>query len=349
MPIDVFSRVKDGELSIINESNNYCNLRFNGKKKYNKFVINRLWKNKTTNEDIFKELLERSQNYNDCYWCSFGYTGSGKTFTTMGILKLLFDHYLKTPISIDFSAYQIYNEKVYDIMCNNSQVKIWKTNNLELDNLKRVKVVHSNSILETISLLRTHNKTEMNDQSSRSHAFFKINVGNKTLTLVDMAGQENGNTNMKNEGTKINLNMLVVKECIRSFHNNKPFIPFRRCLLTLALKPIFYSNCYTAFICTISCNHDEYYQMDSIRFASALYKPYDNTDDKQFNELFNDYTKYLEDMAQFTFTEHAQWKKMKFGYFNGYNKVNKLINHKLYKITEFNKKFDKYKDKLPKI
>ena len=77
--------------------------------------------------------------------------------------------------------------------------------------------------------------------------------------------------------------MLVVKECIRSVHSNKPFIPFRRCLLTLALKPIFFGNCYTAFICTVSCNHNEYYQMDSIRFASALYKPYDNTDDKVCN------------------------------------------------------------------
>ena len=92
-----------------------------------------------------------------------------------------------------------------------------------------------------------------------------------------MAGQENGNTNMKNgkaiqkEGTKINLNMLVVKECIRAMHNKKPYIPFRRCLLTLALKPMFFTRCYTAFICTISGEHDNYYQMDSIRFASALY------------------------------------------------------------------------------
>ena len=43
MPIDVFSRVKDGDLNIINENANQCNIKFTGKKKDNKYVINRLW------------------------------------------------------------------------------------------------------------------------------------------------------------------------------------------------------------------------------------------------------------------------------------------------------------------
>ena len=33
MPIDVFSRVKDGELQIVNENNNQCNVKFKIKKK----------------------------------------------------------------------------------------------------------------------------------------------------------------------------------------------------------------------------------------------------------------------------------------------------------------------------
>lgn len=245
MPIDVFSRVKDGDLQIINENPNTCNIKFKGRTKDNKFVVNKLWKKNKTNFEIFQDLLERSRTYNHSYWCSFGYTGSGKTYTTIGILKQLLDHYLKKNMSITFSAYQIYNEKVYDLMDNNAIVKIWKTNNLEFSNLNTVKVVRSDEIIHQIQELRTKNTTEMNKQSSRSHAFFKVFVGTKTINLIDMAGQENGNTNMNNgeviqkEGTKINLNMLVVKECIRAYHNNSPYIPFRRCLLTLALKPIF--------------------------------------------------------------------------------------------------------------
>ena len=355
MPIEVFSRIRDGSINVINENQNLCNIKFKGKTDDNKFTINKIWREKTSNEIIFNDLIERSNNYNDCYWCSFGYTGSGKTYTTNGILKLLLDYYLRKPVSVEFSAFQIYNEKVYDMMSNNIQLKIWKTTNLQLKNLTKKTVVNSETILQTIQQLRSQNSTEMNKNSSRSHAFFKIYVGNKTITLVDIAGQENGNTNMNNnnkiqkEGTKINLNMLVVKECIRSFHSKKPYIPFRRCLLTLALKPIFFTNCYTAFICTISGSHSEYYQMDSIRFASALYKPYDNKDDKLYNELFQDYTKYLEDMAQFTFSEHDEWKKMKFGHFKSYKRIESLINYKFKKITDFNNKYNKYKEKLPKI
>ena len=355
MPIDVFSRVKDGDLKIINENSNLCNIKFNGKKSESKYVINKLWKKESSNHDVFHDLINRSQKYNQCYWCSFGYTGSGKTYTTVGILRLLLEYYLKHGENINFTGYQIYNEKIYDIMNDNSPVKIWKTNNLQIENLKKINVVNSEDIIKTIQELRTQNSTEMNKQSSRSHAFFSVSVGSKTINLVDMAGQENGNTNMNNnnkiqkEGTKINLNMLVVKECIRAYHNNKPFIPFRRCLLTLALKPIFFGNCYTAFICTVSCNHNEYYQMDSIRFASALYKPYVNNDDKFCNELFQDYTKYLEDMANFTFSEHNEWKKLKFGHFKSYKRIENLVNYKIKKIQNFKNKYDTYKDKLPKI
>mgnify|MGYP001262961137 FL=1 len=124
MPIEVFSRIRDGSLNVVNENHNLCNVKFKGKTDDNKFTINKIWREKTSNELIFNDLVERSKNFNECYWCSFGYTGSGKTYTTNGILKLLLEYYLKKPISVEFSAFQIYNEKVYDMMANNSQLKI---------------------------------------------------------------------------------------------------------------------------------------------------------------------------------------------------------------------------------
>ena len=285
----------------------------------------------------------------------FGYTGSGKTYTTEGLLKNLLQHYKCQPVSLEISAFQIYNEKVYDIMLNNNEVKFCKTDTLHLDNIHKQTVVNIDKVLETLKKNRTQAATNMNQQSSRSHAFYRIHLGIKTITLVDMAGQENGNTNMKNgkaiqkEGTKINLNMLVVKECIRAMHSKKPYIPFRRCLLTLALKPMFFTKCYAAFICTISGDHDKYYQMDSIRFASALYKQNDDVNDKAYFSLFEDYNKYLMDMSNITIDEYAHWKQMKFGNFNKCKKMRDLINYKLKKIKEFNMKYEKYKEKLPGI
>ena len=355
MPIEVFSRVKDGQLNVVNENRNYCKIKFQGKKKESEFIINKLWKMNTQNEEIFQYLLEKSQQYNDSYWCTFGYTGSGKTYTTDGILKLLLEYYSKQLFKIEISAFQIYNEKVYDLLQDNKELKVWKTDHLHLDNLEKSTITNIDSVLFKMKENRNQTSTEMNLQSSRSHAFYKIYIGTKTVTLVDMAGQENGNTNMKNrnsvqkEGTKINLNMLVVKECIRAMHQKKSFIPFRRCLLTLALKPMFYSRCYCAFICTVSNNHNKFYQMDSIRFASALYKQDNGEMDKLYFNLFEDYNKYLNTMGNITFDEHDQWKNMKHGNFKKCNKIREIINYKIRKIKEFNSKYLIYKEKLPEL
>ena len=61
-------------------------------------------------------------------------------------------------------------------MNSNQELKIWKTNTLEIDNLQSVRV-NPNSIIKTIQDLRTQNTTKMNKQSSRSYAFFKVSAG----------------------------------------------------------------------------------------------------------------------------------------------------------------------------
>ena len=57
MPIEVLSRIKDGELGVINEARSYCKIRFAGKKKPLDFTINKLWKKDTSNDFIFQDLF----------------------------------------------------------------------------------------------------------------------------------------------------------------------------------------------------------------------------------------------------------------------------------------------------
>ena len=59
-------------------------------------------KNNISNDFIFHDLLERSQQYNDSYWCMFGYTGSGKTYTTEGLLKNLLQYYQTQPENSEY-------------------------------------------------------------------------------------------------------------------------------------------------------------------------------------------------------------------------------------------------------
>ena len=47
MPIEVFSRIRDGSINVINENQNLCNIKFKGKTDDNKFTINKIWREKT--------------------------------------------------------------------------------------------------------------------------------------------------------------------------------------------------------------------------------------------------------------------------------------------------------------
>ena len=77
---------------------------------------------------IFNELNNKS-NYNVNYWIAFGYTGSGKTYTTSGLLhKPLYVYHKNSNITI--SAYQIYNEKIYDLLNKNKSLIFYKTDTL---------------------------------------------------------------------------------------------------------------------------------------------------------------------------------------------------------------------------
>ncbi|KAH8063336.1 hypothetical protein JL722_2504 [Aureococcus anophagefferens] len=89
------------------------------------------------------------------------------------------------------------------------------------------------ALLETIregNELRTKQRTEMNDASSRSHAICSICLREKAsgkllgkLSLVDLAGSERGqdtrshNRQLRTESAEINKSLLALKECIRAW------------------------------------------------------------------------------------------------------------------------------------
>ena len=55
----------------------------------------------------------KKSNYQKNYWILFGFTGTGKTYTTMSILNQLLSNYQQ---KITVSAYQIYNNDIYDFV-----------------------------------------------------------------------------------------------------------------------------------------------------------------------------------------------------------------------------------------
>ena len=366
MPIEIFSRVKDGSIDRVSHTKNTSNINFKYQKKDFKFVINKLWNNGEKNKEIFDTLYSKSDIHSHVYWLAFGYTGSGKTYTITGMMRLLFEELLKKqktdlptlgmkkePIKV--TAYQIYREKIYDMMNNNKLLQTWKTDKLVIKNEVEKELVNVNTMMELIEKNRKMASTNMNNVSSRSHAIINIYYGSKRYTMVDMAGQESGVTSNKNEklvkkqGTSINLNMLALKECIRMHHDKKPHIPFRRTLLTLALKPLFKKQCYVAFICTISAAQNTFYQLDSIRYASALYDKDGCKKDIKLNEFFKHYTKYVEEIGWVGFKERQIWRKMRFGHYDNFPKIFTYMKQRKSLMQGFTNITKKYEKILPEI
>ena len=353
MPIEIFCRVKDGELTS-NSKDNSCCINFLYNKKPFKYTINKLWDESSNNINITYDLLKRSTDYNNTYIVAFGYTGSGKTYTTIGILKELLYFYSNQKIPCIITAIQIYNENIYDLLNKNKKLKYYKTDRLVVNDVSENVVKNIEHTLKVIENHRSTAFTTMNNTSSRSHAIFTLVAGSKTHVVVDMAGQESSVTGNKadaiirNQGTHINLNMLALKECIRCYHNRNPHIPFRRCLLTLALKPLFHKKCHVSFICTISNNHSTYYKMDSLRYAAALYKPLQNNDQIYF-KLFSHYTEYVKNTGLTGCEERALWKEMKEGNFKNIKKIEDYYKNNQKMILELQNEIEKYKLKLPEL
>ena len=347
MPIDVFCRLKNENLNY-NKNKNSCNININYNKKSFNFSVTDIWNN-MTNCDIVHELLQRSYEYNNTYFIAFGYTGSGKTYTTMGILKELIDHYKNKNLECIISTIQIYNENVYDVLNNNAKLKYFKTDELVINNISYHKITDSKLCVESIKRNRSTASTIMNNSSSRSHAIITLKIGDKKHIIVDMAGQESSVTGNKlnalsrNEGSYINLNMLALKECIRNYNKNKKHIPFRRCLLTLALKPMFYNKCYVSFISTISGEHSTYFKIDSLKYASALFKPSKNND-KIYFELFKNYTMYVQETGVTGCNEREIWKQMKEGNYKNVNLIESYCNSNLKAIKLLKEKMIKIND-----
>jgi hypothetical protein len=338
MPLRVYCRVKDGDFNKKNLvcDNGHVKIKYKQYKKTHDFNVNKIWNTSYNNSKIFNDLYSKSSQYFVSYWVAFGYTGSGKTYTTTNILRELLNHLLISKSSnISISAIQIYEDDILDLLNANNKCKYYKTDKLIIKDNVKISVENADDVINTILENRNVASTIMNVDSSRSHAIITIYCNKKKYVIVDMAGQEFGNPDNKNsqiqkQANNINLNMLALKECIRAYHAKKPYIPYRRTLLTLAIKPLFEHKCNSAFICTVSMNHTLYYQIDSLRYASALFKTKDEQkkENSHYELIYNDYCSYIENTEWYNFIEKDIRQEMREGDYKHVHQIDKVLKKK---------------------
>ncbi|XP_076339669.1 kinesin-like protein KIF13A isoform X2 [Tachypleus tridentatus] len=255
------------------------------------------------------------QGYNACIF-AYGQTGSGKSYTMMGleenrglIPRLCDDLFGRIASNtnpslsykVEVSYMEIYNEKVHDLLDpkeTRQHLKVREHNILGpyVDGLSTLAV----SSFQDISCLMTEgNKsrtvaaTNMNSESSRSHAVFNITLtcsltdvqsgvtGEKVskMSLVDLAGSERAvksgavGERLK-EGSNINkslttLGLVISKLADQSSGKAKDkFVPYRDSVLTWLLKDNLGGNSKTVMVATISPAADNYDEtLSTLRYA----------------------------------------------------------------------------------
>ncbi|XP_062864132.1 kinesin-like protein KIF13B [Trichomycterus rosablanca] len=278
-------------------------------------------KEKYAGQDVVFQCLGESllhnafQGYNACIF-AYGQTGSGKSYTMMGsadqpgliprLCSSLFERTLQhqrkeESFTVEVSYMEIYNEKVRDLLDPKGsrqalRVREHKVLGPYVDGLSRLAVASYKDIESLMSegnKSRTVAATNMNEESSRSHAVFNIILthtlrdlqsgtsGEKVskLSLVDLAGSERAaktgaaGERLK-EGSNINKSLTTLGLVISALadqgagKNKSKFVPYRDSVLTWLLKDSLGGNSRTAMVATVSPAADNYDEtLSTLRYA----------------------------------------------------------------------------------
>ncbi|CAI5454199.1 unnamed protein product [Caenorhabditis angaria] len=258
--------------------------------------------------------------YNACIF-AYGQTGSGKSYTMMGtpdqpgiiprvcndIFQRICEQTSDTlSFKVEVSYMEIYNERVRDLLDPKKSSKALKVREHKIlgPMVDGLSILAVNSFEQISNLLEEGNKsrtvaaTNMNAESSRSHAVFSIIVsqtlhdlengfsGEKVakISLVDLAGSERaGKTGAVGkrleEGGNINkslttLGMVISALAERTANSKKEkFIPYRDSVLTWLLKDSLGGNSRTIMIATLSPAADNYEEtLSTLRYADRAKK-----------------------------------------------------------------------------
>ncbi|KAI1505077.1 kinesin-II 95 kDa subunit [Biscogniauxia marginata] len=247
------------------------------------FTFNGVYDQPTTQEQLFSAEvnphLKSLFNGLDVTIFAYGVTGTGKTHTMRGGLKLadrgviprllsavfrrakkiVKDTDGETTVSVALSYYEIYNDKVFDLLEPlekrtpsglplraeaNGKTVVAGLSERPCDDLKdfeRLYIEANNN--------RVTAATKLNAHSSRSHAILRVKltqttgdmVRESTASAIDLAGSEdnrrtdNGKERLV-ESAAINKSLFVLSQCIDAISRGEKRIPFRESKMTRILS-----------------------------------------------------------------------------------------------------------------
>ncbi|ONM13363.1 divergent spindle1 [Zea mays] len=282
------------------------------------FSYDKVFDHGASQEDVFVEISQLVQSALDGYKvCIFAYgqTGSGKTYTMMGkpgndqkgIIPRSLEQIFKTSrflesqgwnYSMQASMLEIYNETIRDLLApgrSNSfesskqcTIKHDPHGNIvsDLTIIDVFGIADVTSLLEKASQSRSVGKTQMNEQSSRSHFVFTLKISGSNentgqnvqgvLNLIDLAGSErlakSGSTGDRLKETQsINKSLSALSDVIFAIAKGDDHVPFRNSKLTYLLQPCLGGDSKALMFVNISPEASSVGEtICSLRFASRV-------------------------------------------------------------------------------
>ncbi|CAL5212919.1 unnamed protein product [Lathyrus oleraceus] len=286
------------------------------------FTFDKVFIPEVSQEEVFVEISQLVQSALDGYKvCIFAYgqTGSGKTYTMMGrpghpeekgLIPRSLEQIFQTKLSqqpqgwkyeMQVSMLEIYNETIRDLMSTNRSssengtpgkqytIKHDASGNTQVSDLTVVDVHSAKEVaflLNQAANSRSVGKTQMNEQSSRSHFVFTLRiygVNESTdqqvqgvLNLIDLAGSErlskSGSTGDRLKETQaINRSLSSLSDVIFALAKKEDHVPFRNSKLTYLLQPCLGGDSKTLMFVNISPDPSSVSEsLCSLRFASRV-------------------------------------------------------------------------------
>lgn len=256
--------------------------------------------------DVFNKtvapLVERFLQGDSCVLFAYGMTNAGKTYTIQGtsqepgVLPRLVGTVLErmdeqSDWELQTSMFEIYQEKIYDLLSNKKDKLSIRDGNGRVEVLK-LSSHHVSSAQDAIKLLdeasvrRTKSNTLLNSGSSRSHAVYSLTLLKKdqvpiVFQVVDLAGAERGNrtkasTAQQKEANNINVSLMQLWRCLQGMRKkdqvNPDIIPFRESKLTHILMPLLSRAglAGTGMVVCVNPQVDDYDETISILSNAAL-------------------------------------------------------------------------------
>ncbi|KAK8088293.1 kinesin family member 22 [Apiospora hydei] len=246
------------------------------------FAFNSVYDQQTSQEELFTQEvaphLKALFQGLDVTLFAYGVTGTGKTHTMRGGMKLaergviprllssVFRRSKKiakdtnggTQVSVALSYYEIYNDKVFDLLESpekrtpaglplreaNGKTHVVGLSERPCEDLKDFEKLYIESNLNRVTA-----STKLNAHSSRSHAILRVKVTQtteegvleSTASAIDLAGSEdnrrtdNGKERLV-ESAAINKSLFVLSQCIDAISRGDKRIPFRESKMTRILS-----------------------------------------------------------------------------------------------------------------